>query len=194
MECWAGADSVSNPASGECIHMRNMRSLLVILAALALACCAAYSGTGLRPGAAGLEDVLRVMGQPAVRWQNPNGSQQLAYPRGPWGLHTYMAFIAPDGKLQRIENVMDPKVFARIRPGMTEAEVLRTLGPSYPGWTAYFPARDELVWEWRYCDDWGETARFDVLFDRTKGTVRSTMSLTEGQRGLCGMGRCVCSR
>ena len=57
---------------------------------------------------------------------------------------------------------------------MSEAEVLRTLGPSHPGWTAYFQRRDELVWEWRYCAELNEAERFTVLFDRTKETVRST--------------------
>lgn len=175
-------------------HLLNTGTLMAILSILLVASCASYSGAGLQPGTAGLDDVERLMGQPAMRWQNPDGSVQLAYPRGPWGLHTYMVFIAKNGKLQRIENVMDPEVFANIRPEMTEAEVLRILGPSYPGWTAYFQARDELVWEWRYCNEWSETARFDVLFDGTKGTVRTAWGIPESVRGLCGRGRCFCSR
>ena len=35
------------------------------------------------------------------------------------------------------------------------------------------------MWEWRYCDDWAEPARFSVLFDATSGKVRTTISLTE---------------
>lgn len=173
---------------------KEMRSLSVILTTLLLCACAAYSGSGLKPGFAQLDDVLRVMGQPAMRWQEPDGSLQLAYPRGPMGFHSYMARIGSDGKLQSIENVMDAQAFARIRAGMTKGEVLRILGPSEPSWTDYFRARDELVWEWRYCDAWNEAARFDVLFDGSKGTVRSTMSLTESQRGLCSKGACWCSR
>ena len=139
-----------------------------------------------------MENVLHVMGQPAMRWQNPDGSAQLAYPRGPMGFQTYMAYIGPDGKLRQIENVMDQKNFARIEAGMTKDEVLRILGPSFTGWTAYFKVRDELAWEWRYCDAWNEAARFDVLFDNGKATVRSTMSLTESQMGLCGDAKCLC--
>ncbi|OGT00701.1 MAG: hypothetical protein A3F73_03440 [Gallionellales bacterium RIFCSPLOWO2_12_FULL_59_22] len=168
-----------------------MKSLPAIMATLLIASCATYSGSGLEPGVARLEDVTRVMGQPAMRWQNPDNSMQLAFPHGPFGLHTYMAYLAPDGRLQRIENVMEPKAFALIRPGMTEAEVLRTLGPSYPGWTSYYKARDELVWEWRYCDDWNKVERFHVLFDRTEGTVRSTMSLLEKCGGI---EDCLCAR
>ena len=161
---------------------------LLFLSALLAACATAE----LKPGEARLEDVLRVMGRPAMRWQEPDGSQQLAYPHGPMGMRTEMAWIAADGRLQRIENVLDPKVFARVRAGMDKNQVLRLLGPSYPGWTVYFKARDELVWEWRYCDEWLEPARFDVLFDAGKEVVRSTLSQTESQMGLCDQA-CLCS-
>ena len=168
-----------------------MKFFITILSAFLLVSCAAYSGAGLKPGESRLEDVLRIMGDPAMRWQEPDGSQQLAYPRG---IHTFMVQIGADGRMQRIENVMHMKIFARIHPGMTRSEVLRILGPSEPSATAYFKARDELVWEWRYCDEWNEPARFDVLFDGSKETVRSTMSRTESQMGLCGDdGRCICA-
>jgi len=155
---------------------------------------ASYSGRDLKPGESRTDDVVRSMGEPAMRWQNADGSQQLAYPRGPWGVHTYMLQIGPDGRLKQIENVMDPDAFARVERGMSKEQELRALGPPYPGWTAYFPARDELVWEWRYCDPWSEAARFDVLFDGSKGTVRSTQSQTEALRGLCEEGMCFCGR
>ena len=168
-----------------------MQLFITILTAILLVACASYSGTGLNPGESRVEDVLRIMGDPAMRWQEPDGSQQLAYPRG---IHTFMVQIGADGKMQRIENVMHMKTFARISPGMTKNKVLRILGPSEPSGTAYFKARNELVWEWRYCDEWNEPARFDVLFDGSKETVRSTLNLTESQTGLCGWeGRCVCA-
>ncbi len=72
--------------------------------------------------------------------------------------------------------------------------MLCILGPSEPSWTACFKTRDEVVWEWRYCDEWNEAARFDVLFDGSKGTVRSSMSQTEAQMGLCEEGACLCLR
>lgn len=170
-----------------------MKRWIIIFSALLLNACGAYLGYGLKPGKDSLEKVVHALGQPAMRWQNADGSEQLAFPRGPMGLHTYMVTIGTDGKLRQIGNVLDEKNFARIRPGMSKEEVLRILGPSYQNWTVYFERRDELVWEWRYCNAWNEAARFNVLFDNTKGTVRSTLSLTESQRGLCGRdGRCWC--
>ena len=169
-----------------------MKMWMAFLSAFLLGACAAYSGYGLNPGIDRLEDVLHVMGQPAMRWENPDGSVQLAYPRGPMGFHTYMVHIGSNGKLQQIENVMDEEHFSRIQSGMTKEDVLYILGPSFSGWTTYFKARDELVWEWRYCS-WNEAARFDILFDNSKATVRKTMSQTESQMGLCGEGNCLCS-
>ncbi|HET7831951.1 MAG TPA: hypothetical protein VFK88_03200 [Gallionella sp.] len=172
-----------------------MRHVSAVLTALILTSCASYSGSNLKPGEARLEDVVRVMGAPAMRWQEPDGTQQLAYPRGPEGVHTYMVRIGADGRLQQITNVLEEETFARVRSGMNKSQVLKILGPSQPAWTAYYRARDELVWEWRYCDQWNELARFDVLFDGTREVVRSTMNQTEVQMGLCGNGdSCVCSR
>jgi hypothetical protein len=105
----------------------------------------------------------------------------LAYPRGPMGVHTYMVRLAPSGRLLGIENAMDPGVFARVESNMTMDAVARLLGPPVGEWSEYFPARDELVRGWRYCDDWHQLSRFYVLFDGTTRLVRSTMTQTEGQ-------------
>jgi hypothetical protein len=100
--------------------------------------------------------------------------------------------IAADGKLVSLDNVLDEAHFAQIQPGMTKAQVQRILGPSVPAWTVYYASRDELAWEWRYCNAWRQAARFDVLFDATQGVVRSSMEMTESQRGLCGIAECMC--
>ncbi len=159
------------------------------LAAALLSSCASYNGAGLQPGAATEPQVISLMGAPALRWRTTGGASVLAYPRGPEGYQTYMVHIAPDGKLASIGNVLTEKHFARIRPGMSQEEVLHLIGPPYPGWTAYFKARDELVWEWRYCSVWNEASYFDVLFDAATGKVRSTQSRVQN----CGRGECWCS-
>ena len=150
-----------------------------IFASLLLAACATYSGYGLKPGEATLAEVEGVMGQAAMRWENADGTQQLAYPRGPAGFHTFMVVIGADGRLQSINNALEPKNLTRIEAGMTQEQVLRILGPT-TCMKAYFARRDELVWDYRYLDDFRSSAHFFVLFDATKGTVRSTMSTASG--------------
>ena len=144
-----------------------MKLLFALISSVLLAACASYSGSGLKPGEARLEDVQSVMGPSAMRWQDADGSVQLAYPRGPSGFATYMVTLRSDGRLQNITNVLEPAGFARIRPGMTKDEVLRALGPPDYSRTVYFKARDELVWDWRYLNVFSEPSRFLVLFDNT---------------------------
>lgn len=169
--------------------------LLTATLMLLLAGCASYDGRGLLAGQSGEDEVLRIMGSPAWQGRDPDGSRLLAYPRGPMGVHTFMVRLGADGKLIRIENVLAPEFFARIEAGMSKEQVLKTLGPPQPAWTVYFAARDELAWEWRYCDDWNQLARFNVLFDASREVVRSTLSLREDQTGHCGRyGSCSCAR
>ena len=154
------------------------RSLWVRLGLLAstlvLSACAGYSGSNLKPGVSTLPEVVASMGEPAMRWKDADGREQLAFPRGPAGIQTFMAHVGPDGRLERIEAVLDMAHFARIKPGSDQTTVLRLLGPSPSQWTKYFKARDELVWEWRFCDGLGQMAFFDVLFDGTTRLVRTS--------------------
>jgi hypothetical protein len=159
-----------------------MKLWIALLSGVLLAACVSYSGGSLKPGEARLEDVHSLMGPSAMRWQDADGSVQLAYPRGPLGYHTFMVKIGPNGRLQGITNVLDPAGFAHIRPGMTKDEVLRVLGPPDYKLTVYFKARDELVWDWRFCSDLGTPSRFQVLFDDTLGAVRSAISQVEVRR------------
>ena len=161
-------------------HSFSVSSLVLVAGAALVAGCASYDGRGLQPGVSSVDEVVALMGLPALHWKDPDGRTQLAYPRGPEGLQTFMAFIDAQGRLERIEGVLGTKHFARIEPGKSDqAAILRLLGPSQPQWTMYFERRDELVWEWRFCDDWGQVARFDVLFDGMSGIVRTTYQRPE---------------
>jgi hypothetical protein len=155
------------------------QKIVMLLLLPLLGACASYDGRGLKPGEAGLDDVLATMGQPALRWRDPDGSQQLAYPRGPAGFHTFMVRLGPDGKLQAIENVLDERHLADVHAGISQEQVLRILGPSDARLTHYFKARDELAWDWRYIEPSGEPMRMMVLFDATSGKVRSAMKRPE---------------
>ena len=170
-----------------------MRVIAPLILFIALFGCASYDGSGLKPGISTTADVVQLMGTPAMRWNGPGGGEVLAFPRGPAGYHTFMVITDASGRLLSLENVLETKHFAKLRAGMSQDEVLRTLGPPQPQWTIYFKARDELVWEWRFCNEQAEPARFYALFDQTKGTLRTTMSSPESlsvplgrdRRGWC---------
>lgn len=154
--------------------MTRIHRALPAVAAIVAAGCASYSGASLRIGEASLQEVLSTMGPPAMRWTLPDGGTQLSYPRGPEGVHSFMAWIAPDGRLEKVENVLVQEQFAKIREGIPADEVLRVLGPPVPHWTAEFAVRRERVWEWRICYRFNP-ARFAVLLDMDTGRVRGTL-------------------
>jgi len=147
---------------------------LAILGVLIISGCAGYGGSDLKPGVSTLSEVIVSMGRPAMTWKNPDGSEQLAYPRGPAGTQSFMVHLAPNGKLQRIERVLEEAQFSRIRNGMHKDEVLRILGPSGAQWTEFFARRNELAWSWLYCSSHSTEEFFDVMFDGATGMVRST--------------------
>ena len=175
-------------------HLFRAGTCARLLGGLALCGCAAapysYGGAALKPGQATRQDVIAAMGQPATQWTDADHAMQLSYPRGPAGYHSFMVYLDTAGRLERIDNVMDEAHFQRISRGMTESDVLRTLGPPVPAWTSYFEARRELVWEWRYCNEFGQSAHFDVLLDGDRHYVRSTLSWIE----YCGPAPCLCGR
>ena len=150
------------------------RAAQLVFAAL-LSACAGYGGSGLKPGLSTRSDVLGSMGEPDLRWKDADGREQLAYTRGPEGTETYMVYLAADGRLERIEAVLEPGHFARIEPGQSDqAAVLRLLGPPQPQMTVHFRHSGETAWRWRFCDSLSRQALFSVVFDADTGLVRST--------------------
>ena len=157
---------------------KTISSLAALGGLLLLSACAA-TGSHLEPGVATLPEIIADMGEPAMRWKDPGGQEQLAYPRGPFGVQTYMVFVGADGRLQRVEQVLDEAHFAQIQIGKSSKEdVLRLIGPSYPGWTTENKYLKELVWEWNYLNRTNQVSRLDVFFDTTTGIVRDTWQRT----------------
>jgi hypothetical protein len=146
------------------------------LALLALACAAAgcASFESISPGMPGQEVQARV-GAPTTVWKNADGSELWQYPLGPQGIQAFMMTVGPDGVVREVHQAMSETYFSKVQAGMTRDDVHRLLGRPREIW--YFPPRDEEVWIWRYYD----TAYmfFNVLFDRTHGTVRTVQRLQE---------------
>ena len=90
------------------------------LLALALAACASLDvGFGVQPGVTSAEEVVRLKGPPAVEIANPDGSKNMAYPRGYFSGQTFMVHVGRDGLVQNVEQVLTDDRFYRIVPGIT---------------------------------------------------------------------------
>lgn len=153
------------------------RAFLVPLVLLASAC----ASQSLRPGMSEAE-VVQAMGRPALELRDADGSRHLAYPSGPFGLHTYVARISPDGRLRAMEQVLDDARFDAIRPGMTSEELLRHIGP--PGERMRFDNLGQTAWDYRFRDTWGYIAILSVMVDDSGHVVSRITRRLERERRL----------
>jgi hypothetical protein len=119
---------------------------VAILAALALAGCASFGGSGLEPGRANEAQVVSVMGQPAQRLPLPGGGSALYYPRLPDGRQTFVAVLGADGVLKSIERRLTPQEFRKVVPGMSADAVRELLGP--PASITRMERHQRDVWEY----------------------------------------------
>ena len=129
-----------------------MRLLAILLAAAAaLAACDQQRIEKLEEGVATEADVRRQFGEPVQITEKADGSKVLEYPRQPEGSTNYLITIGADGKMSSLRQLLTPINFAKVQPGMDQAEVRRTLGK--PARTQRFAMKpDEDVWEWRFLD------------------------------------------
>lgn len=149
-----------------------MRILPSIVLPLFLAGCAGYGGAGLQAGVSNELEVRRTMGEPALELPNPDGSRQLAYPRGPLGHQTFMVQVGRDGILQAVRPALNEDHFHRIQPGLTRDDVLRLIGP--PREVMEFPRLKQVAWDYLYRDAWGYLAIFSVMLDMQGRVVGKT--------------------
>ena len=147
-------------------------SLLLLALAACLAGCANLTAVSSGMPA---QQVQAKLGAPETIRKNADGSEVWEYPGGPLGRQTYMVTLGSDRAVQEVHQVLNDEYFSRVHAGMSRDEVRRLLGR--PGEIMVFGARDEEVWSWRYQQQ--NPMFFNVLFDRTAGTVRTTQRIEE---------------
>jgi hypothetical protein len=122
----------------------------VIAAATVLTSIAAC--TGYAPGhlvaGHGIDEVTRQLGAPTGRYTLPQGGTRLEFARGPFGRHTYMVDLDPQGRVTGWRQVLTEADFATIVPGMSADELLQRIGrPSHTRGGGWQPGE---VWSYRY--------------------------------------------
>jgi hypothetical protein len=150
-----------------------------IALSLALAGCASFDGRGLQPGQSSAADVERVMGAPADKRQ-VGAETWYFYPRQPYGRVTYVARVAPDGRLVALEQRLNDATVAKIVPNSTRAEELRDLlGPPYIA--VQYPRLERDIWTWwmRHYGDPGVPVELVVQMS-PDGVVREVYLLQQG--------------
>lgn len=146
--------------------------LAMALAAVLLVACDAANLAEIHPGVTTSDQVLQLMGEPGSRHANADGTTTWEYTRQPSGVDCYM--ISFDGRqiVSRVEQVLSDEYFARVQPGMSQAEVRRLLGA--PGTRRVFARQQEEIWEWRIRGvPATDETYFSVAFDTGSGLVKS---------------------
>src|SRR5882724_3553122 len=131
----------------------SVRAIALLVCALVLAGCASFSD--INPGDSA-QSVADRVGKPVSVWKNSDGSELWQYPQGYYAVQCFMITMGPDQRVQEVHQARGEPYFSMVQAGMV---------------------RDDVVWVWRYYDI--NYMFFNVLFDRTKGTVRNTQRLQE---------------
>ena len=127
-----------------------LRTAVQAVPALLLAACVAFTGPPLAVGQSEAE-VRQLMGAPTGRHALADGATRLEYATGPYGRHTWMVDLGPDGRARRVQQVLTLSNlwdFASRATGLRPEEVLRELGR--PGERRPGGLAGGETWSWRY--------------------------------------------
>ena len=139
--------------------------LVTALSALILAGCDPQSISELEEGVSTEADVRERFGAPEAVWDGPDGAQIYEYNRQPAGHTNYMITIGADGKMEALRQVLTPRNFEQIQPGMPMEAVRRMLGK--PMKITPYALKKETHYDWRYQDgpNTSDAKIFTVVFD-----------------------------
>jgi len=121
------------------------------IAALMLASALAAFGNvaTIAPGTP-LEQVAASAGKPNRIWPEANGAASWEYTQQPSGRYAYMVRVGADGRVTRVDQVLDWPFFNALVPGMKANEIEHVLGRPYS--VTYMPLMDRNVMAWRWVE------------------------------------------
>lgn len=162
--------------------MKTMKTLLILTTAVLLAACDPQTGKPqeqigehmIKIGQSNAEDVKKVYGLPDDIWEQEDGTKVYYFPKGTEGARTFAITVSKEDKVQKIEQVLTEKNFAKVQTGMHKDDVRRLLGK--PRKTEFFQLKNEEVWDYRYLVDANNTRLFNVHIDKASGKVNTTSS------------------
>ena len=152
--------------------------LCLVFTLLALAACDQRAIGELEEGVSTEADVKEKFGPPEAVWDGPDGAQIYEYNRQPAGYQNYQITIGPDGKMAALKQVLNPRTFAQIQPGMPMEAVRKLLGK--PMKITTYDLKKETHHDWRYRDGPNESDSkvFTVIFNPDM-RVLSTLSVRD---------------
>jgi outer membrane protein assembly factor BamE (lipoprotein component of BamABCDE complex) len=143
----------------------------------------------LEEGVATEADVRARFGEPEKIWEAADmadtpqpgaaaapGARTFEYNRQPQGQANYMITIGADGKMSALRQVLTPRNFEKVLPGMRMEQVRKMLGK--PMKVTPYPLKQETHYDWRYLNPPSTSRIFTVVFD-ADFKVKNTVSVDE---------------
>ncbi|HWI82844.1 outer membrane protein assembly factor BamE domain-containing protein [Ramlibacter sp.] len=144
----------------------------LMLALTVLAACDPQRVRELEEGVSTEADVRQRFGAPENIWDGAGGERIFEYNRQPSGHQNFMIGIGPDGKMTSLRQVLNPRTFAQVQPGMAMEEVRRLLGK--PMKKTPYALKNEIAWDWRYLEPPNTSMVFTVWFNPDYRVLRTS--------------------
>jgi outer membrane protein assembly factor BamE (lipoprotein component of BamABCDE complex) len=157
---------------------RAWAALVLWLGLSALAGCDQRAISELEEGVSTEADVREKFGPPEAVWDGPDGAQIYEYNRQPEGDQNWQITIGPDGKMAALRQVLNPRTFAQVQPGMMMEEVRRMLGKPMKITTYALKQETHYDWRWRNGPNDSDRQVFTVIFNPDLRVV-STLSVRD---------------
>ena len=148
--------------------MRFPRLLSIAVLALLFSGCSMFQ----KPYPGMLEsELVGIRGKPDAEYLDGD-IKTLEWTAPATGQYTYMARIAPDGRMVSDEQVLTVERFSSLKPGIsTKYDVLRTVGHPNRLESEYLSLPESEVWAYRYKEEGVWNSMMSIHFDR-KGVVK----------------------
>lgn len=166
--------------------MRIRRIIGALALVAACAGCATYKPSDIRQGQS-VADVEQLMGMSTGQYTMPSGNTRLEFATGPQGRFTWMVDLDAQGRVLRVDQVLDEKHFAQVQLNfekMDAKDLRRTLGR--PGDVRGGGWQGGQVWSWRYPTNecfWFQVSILDSGKLRDGGTYGIDPQCDPGNRG-----------
>ena len=136
---------------------------------LALSACAVLTPPGALPLGTTIDEARHAYGGPTAQYPLPGGGTRLEFAMGSFGKQTFMLDFDASGHLVANRQVLTPDVFATIKPGMSQLDVLSRIGRP----VSVFPIgwQQLQVWNYRFGGLEGDCVLFQVSISNASGLV-----------------------
>jgi hypothetical protein len=139
------------------------------MAVAALGACTVLRFPAALPAGTSIAEARQTLGGPTAEYPLATGGSRLEFRQGAYGRQTFMLDFDASGRLIATRQVLTPQTFATIAPGMSDGQVLSTIG--HPAFVFPVGWQNLQVWNYRFGGLEGDCVVFQVSISNATRTV-----------------------